>query len=77
MSERSTRGKGKKSSVAALEGLKAARENATKGVSALDAFELEEDEDVFETVDEATYADVVEKRRAAGDFVVDDGKCAY
>ena len=42
--------------------------------SALEAFELDEDEDVFETMDESEYADVVEKRRNAGDFVVDDGK---
>jgi len=37
-------------------------------------FELEEDEDVYDLVDEKEYASVVESRRQKGDFVVDDGK---
>jgi len=37
-------------------------------------FALEEDDDVYDVVDEKEYAQVVEQRRKKGDFVVDDGK---
>lgn len=36
--------------------------------------QLDEDEDVYDVVDEEKYAQIVEERRNAGDFVVDDGK---
>lgn len=56
-----------------------AKEEAVKQMKAqlnqgLAAFELEEDEDVFDIVDEKEYVSVVEARRNKGDFVVDDGK---
>ena len=66
--------KGKAARLQAVEEMKAQKEKAAVAGSALAAFELEEDEDVYDTMDEAAYADVVEKRRNQGDFVVDDGK---
>eukprot|EP00605_Chrysophyceae_sp_TOSAG23-4_P002371 GSChrysophyteH1.ASY1.ANO1.2623.1 assembled CDS len=57
--------------------MKSQKEKATASGSALAAFELEEDENVFDTMDEDAYRDHVEKRRNAGDFVVDDGKSGY
>ncbi len=38
-------------------------------------FNLEEEDDVYDVIDETEYAQVVEERRKKGDFVVDDGKC--
>ncbi len=35
---------------------------------------MDDDEDVYDVVDEDKYAQIVEDRRNAGDFVVDDGK---
>ena len=67
--------KGKKANVEAIREMssriKAERES---GKSALEGFDLEEDEDVYDVVDEQQYVDMVEKRRSEGDFVVDDGK---
>ena len=75
MSTRSSRSsKAKLTKLQVVEEMKNQREKAKEAGSALAAFDLEEDEDVFETLDEAEYESVVEKRRAAGDFVVDDGK---
>ena len=51
------------------------KQQRATGSSALSGFELEEEEDVYDVVDEQTYADVVEKRRSGKDFVVDDSKC--
>lgn len=42
-------------------------------VNILIVFQLDEDEDVYDVVDEEKYAQIVEERRNAGDFVVDDG----
>ena len=67
--------KGKAAQRQAVEEMKSQKEKATASGSALAAFELEEDENVFDTMDEDAYRDHVEKRRNAGDFVVDDGKC--
>jgi hypothetical protein len=36
---------------------------------------LDEDDDVYELVEESKYAELVENRRKGGDFVVDDSKC--
>lgn len=54
-------------------GLAAAQEAAKKGISALDQLELEEQDDVYDLVDDEEYEQIVEKRREEGDFVVDDG----
>ena len=48
-----------------------------QGGSRLDSFELEEEEDVFDIVDEDEYAQIVEKRRQGNDFVVDDNGIGY
>ncbi len=37
--------------------------------------QLDEDDDVYELVEESKYAELVENRRKGGDFVVDDSKC--
>jgi DNA polymerase alpha subunit A len=66
--------KKKNARLEAMQAMKDQKAKAESG-SALASFELEEDEDVFDTMDETEYADVVEKRRNAGDFVVDDGEC--
>jgi hypothetical protein len=50
------------------------KQQKATGNSALAEFELEEEEDVYELVDEETYAAVVEQRRNGKDFVVDDSK---
>lgn len=58
---------------ATLAGYEAARENAKKGISALDALEFEDQGDVYDMVDEEEYEQIVEARRGKNDFVVDDG----
>lgn len=58
-------------------GLAAARDAAKKGISALDQLELEEQDDVYDLVDDEEYEQIVEKRREEGDFVVDDGTWAF
>jgi hypothetical protein len=50
------------------------KQQKSTGNSALADYELEEEQDVYEVVDEETYAAVVEKRRNEKDFVVDDSK---
>lgn len=61
--------------------LQAARENlrnARKGaVSRSDQHELKEEGSVFQEVDEDEYNKIVETRREAGDFVVDDDGLGY
>ena len=74
MADRAKRApKGRAGRLAAAEEMKSFKEKAKEKGSQLAAMEDEEDEDVFDMVDEKEYADVVEKRRQAGDFVVDDG----
>ncbi|RYH30980.1 hypothetical protein EON65_03735 [archaeon] len=34
---------------------------------------MDDDDNIYDVVDEDKYAELVEKRRKAGDFVVDDG----
>ena len=43
-------------------------------VSGVDAVRLDDEEDVFETMDDAEYAEYVERMRQREDFVVDDGE---
>jgi hypothetical protein len=50
------------------------KQQKATGNSALADFELEEEDDVYDVVDEQTYAEVVEKRRSGKEFVVDDSK---
>ena len=57
----------------ALAALKSAR--ASRGAaSGLDAVDFDDEEDVFETMDEDQYREYVERRREREDFVVDDGE---
>ncbi|PNH02378.1 DNA polymerase alpha catalytic subunit [Tetrabaena socialis] len=58
----------------ALEQLKAARAGA--GKRAL-AYEVKEEDAVYDVVDDHQYAEIVKKRRDAGDFVVDDDGTGY
>ena len=44
------------------------------GVSKLDEYELQDDGDVYEYIEEEDYQKLVESRRQREDFVVDDGK---
>eukprot|EP01040_Poterioochromonas_malhamensis_P001065 gene1065-1130_t len=48
-----------------------------KGVSRLDQLELDDDDAVYDVVDEDKYAQIVEERRKGGDFVVDDDGLGY
>jgi len=57
-----------------LAGYEAARTAASKGMSALDQLELEDQGDVYDMMDDDEYEKLVEKRRAEQEFVVDDGK---
>jgi len=67
-------GRRKVSKKASLEGYEKAREMAQKGMSALDALDLDDGQgDVYEMMDDETYEKLVEKRRAEEEFVVDDG----
>eukprot|EP00981_Chlorochromonas_danica_P004507 scaffold911_cov162-Ochromonas_danica.AAC.10 len=56
-----------------LEGLKEARQ----GVSRLDQLTFDEDDNVYDVVDEEKYSNIVEERRKAADFVVDDEGLGY
>jgi hypothetical protein len=58
---------------AALRAMPEAREKADIGVSRMDEFEVEEQHDVYEYVEEEEYRKLVESRRQREDFVVDDG----
>jgi DNA polymerase alpha subunit A len=58
---------------AALRAMREAREKADIGVSRMDDFEVEEQDDVYEYVEEEEYRKLVESRRQREDFVVDDG----
>ena len=53
--------------------MREAREKADIGVSRMDEFEVEEEDDVYEIVQEDEYRKLVESRRQREDFVVDDG----
>jgi hypothetical protein len=44
------------------------------GVSRMDEYEVPDDGDVYEYVDEDEYQKLVESRRQREDFVVDDGE---
>ncbi|KAL9187656.1 hypothetical protein ACHAXT_006034 [Thalassiosira profunda] len=60
----------------ALAALKSAR--ASRGAaSGLDAVDFDDEEDVFETMDEEQYREYVERRREREDFVVDDDGLGY
>ena len=48
------------------------KSNRSGAKSRLDSFELQEEDDVYDVVDEETYAEIVEKRRQGNEFVVDD-----
>jgi DNA polymerase alpha subunit A len=53
--------------------MREAREKADIGVSRMDEFEVEEQDDVYEYVEEEEYRKLVESTRQREDFVVDDG----
>eukprot|EP01031_Cornospumella_fuschlensis_P037557 gene37557-45616_t len=72
--DKSDKAKRTKVSKFSLDGLKEAREGK---VSRLDQLELDEDDNVYELVDEDKYTELVEERRKAGDFVVDDDGLGY
>lgn len=54
-----------------IEEMKAARQ---KGGSRLEDLNFDDDDDVYEIVDEESYRKIVDDRRKAADFVVDDSK---
>jgi DNA polymerase alpha subunit A len=60
--------------VAALAALKAKR---TSGKSRLDDFEIEEDNALYDEVDDEAYKKIVRKRLDDDDFVVDDNGAGY
>lgn len=56
-----------------MRAMREAREKADIGVGRMDEFQVEEEEDVYEYVEEEEYRKLVESRRQREDFVVDDG----
>jgi DNA polymerase alpha subunit p180 N terminal len=61
---------------AARRAMREAREKNEQGlgVSRMDEYEVPDDGDVYEYVDEDEYQKLVESRRQREDFVVDDGE---
>ena len=53
------------------------KNNVVSGSSRLENFEMKEEEDVFDVVDEDEYANIVEQRRLGNEFVVDDNGNGY
>jgi len=61
----------------ALRALSEQRRKKQKGVSVLDNYEIKDEGDVYEHVDEEDYRNLVDKRREREDFVVDDDGLGY
>lgn len=59
---------------AALKALKDRRAGLVVS-SRTDEYEVQQEEDVYETMEEDEYRKLVERRREREDFVVDDGTC--
>ena len=61
---------------AARRAMREAREKNEQGlgVSRMDEYEVQDDGDIYEYVDEDEYQKLVESRRQREDFVVDDGE---
>ena len=53
------------------------KNNLLSGTSRLENFEMKEEDDVFDVVDEDEYASIVERRRQGNEFVVDDNGNGY
>ena len=66
----------KASKAAALRAMREARSRQDQGIDAsrIDEYEVKDEGEVYEEVDEAQYQRLVESRRQREDFVVDDGK---
>ena len=60
---------------AALRAMREAREKSDQGLggSKLDEHEINDDDDIYDYVEEEEYQKLVESRRQREDFVVDDG----
>jgi len=56
-----------------LDGLKKSRIAGSR----LDDYEMDDEGDVYDLVDDESYARIVEERRKADEFVVDDNGCGY
>lgn len=65
----SRRGAGKPSKKSQFEELRRLRE---QGKTRLDTYEVEEEEEIYDELDEEGYKDLVRKRLQEDDFVVDD-----
>jgi hypothetical protein len=59
---------------AALRALKEAR---NRGSSRTEEYEVKDEGDVYDVIEEDDYRELVEKRRQREDFIVDDGVCHY
>lgn len=70
MTERESSARNKKPSKFSLDGLKEARDGQ---VNRLDQLVLDEDDNVYDLVDEDKYNKIVDGRRKELNFVVDDG----
>lgn len=57
---------------AALRALKEAR---NRGSSRTEEYEVKDEGDVYDVIEEDDYRELVEKRRQREDFIVDDGEC--
>jgi hypothetical protein len=64
-----------RSKAAALKALKEKRANRLQGLGAsrTEEYEVPDEGDVYDVVEESEYEHLVEKRRQREDFVVDDG----
>lgn len=61
-------------SKAALAKFREAKRKRLMGEEAQPDFEIKDEEDVYDIVEESEYQDLVNSRRQREDFVVDDGK---
>lgn len=64
----------KRKTAAALEAMRERRKRKGASASAIDDYEIRDEGDVYDVLEEDDYQKLVESRRQREDFVVDDGE---
>ena len=64
----------KRKTAAALEAMRERRKRKGTSASAIDDYEIRDEGDVYDVLEEDDYQKLVESRRQREDFVVDDGE---